>query len=601
MARGPGKARDYDYSNVGTAGRRTGLTLKEGRRDEHGMEEVDGLFSSPEKSPAKLNGFGTAADDDSFGSEMSMDEGNGPGPMDFLDANGSRNSYFPPPLARSPMKSGLTGSPRRTPGFRSSPDPQNEDMSSSPSEGRSLLSTRENTRLDPSPLSTRSANASNKKNIAKMNLKAPAIALDFSDDENEDQLNGDENGDFGNSFDIGNETMADDNELSDSPAPQNILDGASSLTELGSRPAEKAAPSSTGKRGAPSKTSSASKTEPKKRGRPRKAQQPADEEVADPRPTKKPKTTASTPQHAREPLEPELDKVVENYANRTGPLKGRSLYILKREIPTENNGTHTRSGRVSVRPLAYWRNERCVYGDGEAVEGQRYPLSTIKEVIRTEELEPEKQKKKGKRAGRKSKSRKSKDDSSDEEDENADVWEKEGGVLHGYVRKWDGDLQAGSTEEEVLDIAYAPSGIETRDVKGSTFRFAKLLSSTFIGSGVVELPPAGVKKPKNSKKMHMVFYVCHGRVDVDISGVQFSAGKGSVFQVPRGNYYSFQNSYDRETRLFFTQGCVPAEGEMSPEASASRDPGPESEVEPERAPPATKGRGRPKGKQKASK
>jgi hypothetical protein len=34
--------------------------------------------------------------------------------------------------------------------------------------------------------------------------------------------------------------------------------------------------------------------------------------------------------------------------------------------------------------------------------------------------------------------------------------------------------------------------------------------------------------------MHMVFYVCHGRVQVDISGVQFSAGKGCVFQVPRG-------------------------------------------------------------------
>lgn len=39
------------------------------------MEEVDGLFSSPEKSPAKLNRFGTAADDDSVSSEMSMDEG----------------------------------------------------------------------------------------------------------------------------------------------------------------------------------------------------------------------------------------------------------------------------------------------------------------------------------------------------------------------------------------------------------------------------------------------------------------------------------------------------------------------------------------------
>lgn len=57
--------------------RRTGISLKEGRRDEHGMEEVDGLFSSPEKSPARLNGFDSseAENEDSLGSEMSMDEG----------------------------------------------------------------------------------------------------------------------------------------------------------------------------------------------------------------------------------------------------------------------------------------------------------------------------------------------------------------------------------------------------------------------------------------------------------------------------------------------------------------------------------------------
>lgn len=53
--------------------RRTGLTLKEGRRDEHGMEEVDGLFSSPEKSPAKLNGFDD--ENDSIGSDMSIEDG----------------------------------------------------------------------------------------------------------------------------------------------------------------------------------------------------------------------------------------------------------------------------------------------------------------------------------------------------------------------------------------------------------------------------------------------------------------------------------------------------------------------------------------------
>jgi centromere protein C len=67
------KARDFDYSNVGKAGRRTGITLAEGKRDEHGMEEVDGIFSSPEKSPLGENGLVTS---ESIGSDMSMDEGN---------------------------------------------------------------------------------------------------------------------------------------------------------------------------------------------------------------------------------------------------------------------------------------------------------------------------------------------------------------------------------------------------------------------------------------------------------------------------------------------------------------------------------------------
>lgn len=54
-----------------TSSRRTGITLKEGRRDEHGMEELDGVFSSPEKSPVRFNGNETM-----MGSEgMSIDEG----------------------------------------------------------------------------------------------------------------------------------------------------------------------------------------------------------------------------------------------------------------------------------------------------------------------------------------------------------------------------------------------------------------------------------------------------------------------------------------------------------------------------------------------
>lgn len=63
-----------DGANADTL-RRTGITLAQGRRDEHGMEEVDGLFSSPEKSPTKPSGFEEDQSDDSVGSDMSMDEG----------------------------------------------------------------------------------------------------------------------------------------------------------------------------------------------------------------------------------------------------------------------------------------------------------------------------------------------------------------------------------------------------------------------------------------------------------------------------------------------------------------------------------------------
>ncbi|KAJ5794462.1 hypothetical protein N7457_001061 [Penicillium paradoxum] len=611
MARGPGKARDFDYSNVGTKGRRTGISLKEGRRDEHGMEEVDGLFSSPEKSPVRLNGFEDAENDSSVGSEgMSIDEGNAPDPMDFLKSTNSSRIPFPPPSAiRSPIKAGLTGSPRRSPALQSTPDPQDLLESSSPeNRGKILLS-----------LSTRSVNVGRStqrngiqhKSATKAQQGAkpePTAVHDFSDFSDVD---GDENAfaavqqDFGDSLNVDSDSSVAE-ELPNSPELDQH-DHTDNLSAAGTTPpraeaiVNKSANKSTPKT---TKTKHSRTKSPAPRGRP-KSHRRNTEEDTNPRPNKKRNTAKESPP-VREPLEPELDRVVENYANRTGPLKGRSLYILKREIPTDNNATHTRSGRVSVRPLAYWRNERCVFGDGEAAEGHRYPLSTIKEVIRTEEQEPEKKnKKKGKRpASHKSKSKKRNDESSDE-DEDVDLWEKEGGVLHGYTLKWDARAQASSKEEEVLDIAYAPSGIETREVKDSTFRFAKLLSSSFIGSGVVELPPDGVKKPKNSKKMHMVFYVCHGRVQVDISGVQFSAGKGCVFQVPRGNYYSFANTHQKEARLFFTQGCVPGGNENEDDApQMSQDVGPESEFEADTAPepsapvPARKAKGRPKGKQK---
>lgn len=50
----PPREREYDFSNIGKVGRRTGATLAPRKLDEYGMEEVSGMFSSPKKpSPVK--------------------------------------------------------------------------------------------------------------------------------------------------------------------------------------------------------------------------------------------------------------------------------------------------------------------------------------------------------------------------------------------------------------------------------------------------------------------------------------------------------------------------------------------------------------------
>lgn len=371
--------------------------------------------------------------------------------MDFLKGpNGARVSFLAPPT-RSPAKR----SPRKSPVLQSSPEPEDDTAASSPSDGKGLTDSRQ----DPSPLSTRSVNAgvSNQKNNARQKLKAqiasePTVVHDFSDgegDENADTFN-QPHDDFGDSLNAGDETVIPDDEAAETPEQDtNSAENGRSAVAASSRQAEKAPSTSKPKKGSAASNSKANTGEPKRRGRPPKSQRPVEDEASNARPAKKQKTSARESATAREPLDPELDRVVENYAQRSGPLKGRSLYILKRENPADTSATHTRSGRVSVRPLAYWRNERCVFGDGEAAEGQRFPLSTIKEVIRTEELEPD-HIKKGKRASRKTKSKKKRrDESPDEEDEDVDLWEKEG-VLHGYVPKWNPEAQASTSEEEIL-------------------------------------------------------------------------------------------------------------------------------------------------------
>jgi centromere protein C len=90
----------------------------------------------------------------------------------------------------------------------------------------------------------------------------------------------------------------------------------------------------------------------------------------------------------------------------------------------------------------------------------------------------------------------------------------------------------------------------TRDVAGSAFQYAKIMTLPFFGSGIVELPPEGFKRAKNSRKMQMVFFVHQGKVLVtvgppalenggagnDSETNEFAISKGGVWVVPRGMF-----------------------------------------------------------------
>lgn len=378
------------------------------------------------------------------------------------------------------MKTGLTGSPRRTPGLRSSGSPQRDHPSSSPSDGKSLGNAKGNSRRDVSPLTHRSVNAppSNhanglrNKNKATARTSEPAPADDFSDSDANSQLNGDENADsfeqtrddFADSFAVGDDTLMDDQapQPVEEPDQDEAEPDSSDMAFESHRTDQSKGPATQNKRSIPGDRERVQNTaqqngeqelasKPKRPGRPPKTQRKANEEAEEQRPPKKAKTSGDrTTGGVRTTGNPQIDQVTENYAKRqTGPTKGRSLYILKREAPAEDSTSRTRSGRVSIKPLAFWKNEKCVFGDGEVVEGDRFPHATVKQIIRTEEIEPERKRTKiGKRRSKKSKNKDI--ESEDEEEDRADVWEKEQGVLHGYIRKWDPETQTGIDEEEVL-------------------------------------------------------------------------------------------------------------------------------------------------------
>jgi centromere protein C len=78
--------------------------------------------------------------------------------------------------------------------------------------------------------------------------------------------------------------------------------------------------------------------------------------------------------------------------------------------------------------------------------------------------------------------------------------------------------------------------VRTKDVIGAAFQYGKILSLPFFGAGIVEIPPNGYKREKNSRKNHMIFFIETGKVDVTVEQNDFTISKGGSWQVPRGKF-----------------------------------------------------------------
>ncbi|KAH6900120.1 Mif2/CENP-C like-domain-containing protein [Thelonectria olida] len=254
---------------------------------------------------------------------------------------------------------------------------------------------------------------------------------------------------------------------------------------------------------------------------------------------------------------------------RGPPLpKSRGLVSARRDPDAV---TMTRSGRQSHRPLDYWKGEQVSW-EYETREDQfahnRFAVPTNKGVT----CPPQPPSPQAKRAPRYKAKGKSTRVSQKPEVEYED-WEVGAGKVSGEVVLWEPEHEhlppAEDEPVEVIEetLAVSAEAIQTKDARDATFRFAKTLTTPFMGAGVVDLPPGAEKRPKNSRRMHMVFFVQFGKVLVSVNETQFRITAGGMWFVPRGNYYTINNDYDAPCRIFFSQACEISAQPVDPDMS----------------------------------
>ncbi|KAL1877029.1 mitotic fidelity of chromosome transmission-related protein [Diaporthe australafricana] len=618
-------AQSEAFHDLGVRGRKTGVFLKDtGARDEHGMQPLDDIFSSPEKD--SQNGVEEEDDEESDEEPMDIDET----PSAFM--NGSR---FPPARARSPPKTNMQSPAKRNPHLGHSSSPirgsvvRHSDASSSP-----RVAKHPQRKLDfknkPSLAKTNGINGKGKAVATTNGHISPAEEVDEEEEEPQldeesmaildggDDYAGDdgegpeEDDDATEATDVEEEEEEEVEEEPPTPpaakrkgrpkktapveetedAPEDPTEGQSEEEQpiVQSIEADAEPPRSGKKRGRPSKNKTAEEepagqptkkkakrvsdgadnetgessqqTNVRKRGRPKAAKATGGNETSN----------SSIP--ADKPAKPKPKQAKKQRVStgvgdtslaelpRGPPLpKSRGLIISRRETP---GGLTTRSGRTSYQPLQYWKNEHVELDDDEIFNDgkQNIKLSRIKEIVRYDDPEPEQKtgsRRKG--AGRPALGKKGKRRDYDSEEDELEPWEENADHIMGEVVVWqpEHELNPPGPDEQIEvaeeQLAVSAGAIVTREIRNASFKFAKTLSTPFFGAGVVDLPPHSEKKPKNARKMHMAFFVFSGRVQVTVADTTFSIGKGGMWFVPRGNYYSIENDLDLPARVMFSQGC----------------------------------------------
>lgn len=381
------------------------------------------------------------------------------GPTEYLST--SRNgTKLPPPRARSPIKTNIGSSPRRSLGPLSSPTrlPNGSTPIQSISHPPKLNFSQNSNRI-VTPSTDGSIRKSRKplpKRIEKVaeSSKGKKRAFDLSqadeidDDERVESgvngdiditqpgldLNGDDgvNGDARANGDAGANEDGEDNrdvdEKIDNDDKENADEQVDSPAAAVREDQEAEEPPAKRRKG----------------GKRLLLQQENSKKMKPPKP--KPKPAANS---AVKRILPKFKPTQQGEAIR----RAKSLFAIRSETPADDSGAiRLKSGRTSIKPLAYWKGERVLLGEGR-VEGKVHILPSMKEVVRIDEIELSKPKRRAKKVVR-SKTRKSDkaEEGGEEEDEDEDEqeeWETETGIMHAQVMAWDPVI--GKYDEEALE------------------------------------------------------------------------------------------------------------------------------------------------------